>query len=200
MMKVALAYLHPGTVTFGFHDSVCRVLRDPRYDLIRLAKRSSAAIHHARNAVVGAFLKTKADYLWWVDSDIIFDVDVLERLMGAECPIVSALYFAQDENGHTWPVAMVHADRGFRRLNTAELSPEFHKPIEVAGVGMGCALIQRKVFEDLKMRPLWPYADSIFDGVPVEGDITFCLRAKEQGFGTYVLSDCRVGHVKDRVI
>ena len=80
-------------MSFGFHDSLCRILRNPEYQIFRMAKRSSADIHHARNAVVRAFLElVDVEYLWWLDADVVFGSETLRALLAAEKPITSALY------------------------------------------------------------------------------------------------------------
>jgi hypothetical protein len=48
-------------------------------------------VHHARNEILHNFLKSKCDYLWFVDDENPPRVDVLEKLLSHDKDIVSAL-------------------------------------------------------------------------------------------------------------
>lgn len=199
--RIGMAYLHPGVVRHEFMDSVIRVLRDDRYDITRAAKYSSADITRGRNQAVEWFLKTDLDYLWLVDTDMVFTPHVPEFLINQEVPISSALYYGQDEAGDTFPVvSMWHRD-GVHIRKAVDTDFWNAQPTEVAGVGMGCCIIRRDVLEALGSDVLWPFAEvRQSTGQPTEDDITFCLRAKEHGFKTYVMGSCVVGHVKAHIV
>jgi GT2 family glycosyltransferase len=67
---------------------------------------------------------------------------------------------------------------------------------------MGLTLIRREVLEDLGAdhEKLWPFAETIVDGRALGEDVTFCLRAKEKGYQTWLCGDARAGHAKTFII
>ena len=129
---------------------------------------------------------------------MVFNDDILDRLLKADLPIVSALYVApypridelnpvalmrHEDDGLYWPLEINESD-GF--------DPE--DPIPVDGVGMGLCLIKRQVLEDLgaDANKGWPFAE--VDGYGE--DLTFCIRAQEKGYQAYVIPAARAGHRK----
>jgi len=44
---------------------------------------------------------------------------------------------------------------------------------------------------------LWPFAESIVNGTAKGEDVTFCLRAQDKGFTTWLSVDARIGHEKE---
>src|SRR5206468_643087 len=73
-----------------------------------LANSSGANITNARNEVVDAFLdQHDADWLWFIDTDMTFDPDILDRLVKAahpeKRPIVGALCFSLKDGTRAVP-------------------------------------------------------------------------------------------------
>src|SRR6185369_2747479 len=59
---------------------------------------------HARNSAAAAFLSSEADWHLWIDSDMGFEPDSLEKLLDAAdpvtAPIIGALCFIEQEYSH----------------------------------------------------------------------------------------------------
>lgn len=98
------------------------------------------------------------DYLLILDQDVIPPRDVIEKLMGHNKDVVSALYFGHHEiNGAAtiMPFAWVFSKEVNDWNNTGYLiEDEIWKPqlIKIAFAGMGCILIRREVLEKIKFR------------------------------------------------
>lgn len=201
--KICLAYVHPGAVRHEFMASVLRTSK--RYDLRIISVESGANIQHARNECVQRFLATDSDYLFFVDTDMTWEIDVPEHLIACGAPIVSALYLGRERDGTTYPVGKVWVGDGM--MMTIDLE-DLKGLTEVAGVGMGCCMIQREVLQKLMANQPdvedWPFAVGEFSSpmgpVAVSEDINFCLRADIHGYRSYIASDIHAGHVKSFVI
>jgi hypothetical protein len=172
-----------------------------KYDIRFVEGYSGPVIVKARNELVYHFLTKEedAEYLLFADTDMVFNDEILDLLLKADKDIASALYYApypgvNDMN----PVALVLDEKGkFAPLELAEdIDPEL--PVEVQGVGMGFCLIKRTVLEKMAANPdlAWPFAEEIINGQWCGEDLTFCLRASEHGFKTYVIPAARAGHRK----
>ena len=203
--KIMLTFAHPGTVHTDFMSSVLQVVYSGKYDLQVVEGYSGPVISKARNSLAEHFLSVPgAEYLLMVDTDMVFNDEVLDRLLKADLPIVSALYVApyphpdelnpvalvkHEDDGKYWPLELDTQSDGF--------DPE--QPVLVDGVGMGLCLIKRAVVEDVGVDVVrgWPYAETEVGGYICGEDLTFCIRARENGgHSSYVIPAARAGHRK----
>jgi hypothetical protein len=199
--SVAVGYVHPGFVPHPFVISLFDVMASPNFHSVGW-KRSGPMIATARNELVQWFLtKTDATHLWFVDTDVTFTKDTLAALLESDLPIVSALYFtpSEDDRGnvsgiHPSSALMRNDNGGLRYLTTEEL--EAPTILKTEGVATGCVLIQRQVLETLGHGELHPYAETLTDDGALGEDMTFCRRAKELGFESYLNTGVWAGHVK----
>jgi hypothetical protein len=202
--RICLTFAHPGFVQTDFMSSVLQVCYTNKYDIQIVEGYSGPLISKARNNLATHFLvATDAEYLLMADTDIVFNDEVLDRLLKADLPIVSALYVAPYPHpGELNPVALVLGESGkyepLQLDDTDGYDPE--QPIPVDGVGMGLCLIQRRVIEDVgvDIDKNWPFAEQVLESVGQHcgEDLTFCLRAQERGHQAYVIPAARAGHRK----
>ncbi len=133
-----------------------------------------------RNAAIEAFLKTDADALFIVDSDIIVRPDLVEHLFSLGQPIVSEIFWSKWQPEDTWmpnvwdghPYSFVSAESIIRLRDPW---------IEVSGVQVGglgaCTLIRREVFESgVRYEPVTGLQHIWGE------DRWFCIRASAAGF------------------
>lgn len=206
--SICLAYVHPGFVRAEFMDSVLRMLGDGRYLVSMVQVESGTNVQKARNDCVRWFMaNAAAEHLFFVDTDMVWSPDVPAQLIAADRPIVSALYLGRGADGKAFPVGMAwdsEPDKTMRYLKLTDLDGL----TEVAGVGMGCAMIRREVIEALGEDghpDQWPFAQgqtrSASGGfLSMSEDITFCVRAHNVGHRSYIAADVGVGHVKSFIL
>jgi GT2 family glycosyltransferase len=195
MSRAAIGYVHPGAVRAEFMQSVLGVVRDGATDVEDvLGVRSGANISRARNLLVDGFLGScRAEWLWMVDSDMVFTADALDALIGSadpvERPIISGLYFRPSDVAGDAPVPVL--------FGSAEL-PE-NDCVTVDATGAGCLLVHRDAFEAIAKRydPPAPWFFETIENEKYYGeDVNFCRRAKSTGLSVYVNTGVQVGHVK----
>lgn len=206
MPDVCIGYVHAGVVHEKFMRSVLAALaKDKGEHLGAIISASPANIAESRCDVVQMFLDDHAeDWLWFIDTDIVFDPGTHLRLLEAadpvERPIVSAVYYAEwTDDGTVAPVWAVWRDDELKPVSSV---PEDMELVRLAGVGMGCCLIHRTVLERMRAesKDPWPWfghdAINTAKGVKRLGeDFTFCLRALRAGFPIYGINHT-VGHRK----
>ena len=214
--KVVVAYVHPGHVDGGFHTSLINLfvwdLQGPRRILDgggHIAMQSGANITGARNDTVRMFLESHtADWLLWIDSDMVFTPDSLERLLRAadpkERPIMGGLCFGKWIGGpydEIFPTIYWWDDSsGTPGVVRANEYPE-NAVWSVGATGSAFILIHRSVFEGMSFPEPYPfYQETALAGHPVSEDMTFCLRAVASGFPIFVHTGVKVGHVKPETI
>ena len=217
---VTVAYVHQNEVTYSWHHSMIEMVG---WDLTNhgrimaggyIAMRyGSDGLPEARNQAIKHFLADKpADWLFWIDTDMGFAPDTIDRLLEAadpdERPMVGGLCFSLRETGpdsaggwRTAPTptifdwAKVDEQMGFAvRWDYAA-----DTLTQCAGTGSACLLIHRTVFERVeeKFGPVW------YDRVPntstgqlVSEDLSFCLRAQSLGIPLFVHTGVQTTHMK----
>jgi glycosyltransferase involved in cell wall biosynthesis len=174
---------------------------------------NEAGYDAARNKVARSFLDERdADWLWWVDSDMGWSFDSLERLMACahptDRPIVGGLCFGNKPvaddgtNGQMFQMfPTVYALD--ERDDKAGFSPIYDYPvnelIQVGGTGSAFVLIHRSVFQRIRDR----FGDTWYDriphpknDVPFGEDLSFCLRAIAVDAPIFVHTGVRTNHHK----
>ncbi len=213
-MSVILAYVHPGTVTQMFADSLARSIaydRTSHFITGALAIRfRPAGICDARNEGVRTFLDTEDEWLWFVDTDMGFAPDTLPRLLDAadpvERPVVGALCYGVEETElrdglggmetRTFPT-MYRCDEDGSLVPMDGWFPE-DTLIQVEATGAACLLIHRSALETVrdKLGPTWFYTIPAGDGEPIGEDLSFCLRLADVGLPVYVHTGIKTRHQK----
>lgn len=152
-------------------------------------------VYESRNKLVKYALSIKADYIFWLDSDVIPPKDVIDRMLvhmenGHE--IVSGLYFRR--SFPYTPVIYKSYKDGPERIEWEEYSHEdFPKEplFKIAGCGFGCVMMKTEILFDLALN----YRD-FFTPIKASGeDISFCYRANELGHEIYCDQTIECKHV-----
>jgi hypothetical protein len=219
--SVCIAYLHSTDVAHSWHVSyVASVLYDARPDgpwhlrggyLAQFGSESSFDM--ARNKVAKTFLDEKdAEWLLWVDSDMGWEMDALERLIAVadkdDRPIVGGLCFGNRPVGddgcngqffRMYPTAYALDERD----DLAGFVPIYDYPvnevIRVGGTGSAFVLIHRSALERVRAEfgDVWydrikhPKNDTAFGE-----DLSFCLRAVTLDIPIHVHTGVRTNHLK----
>jgi GT2 family glycosyltransferase len=216
--KVTVAYPRSKLVEGAFAEAMYRLFM---WDLTHtqrfvhdcpLVAIRCTDIAQGRNKIVDQFLEhSKAEWLWFVDTDQTFDPLIVERLLQSadpdERPILSALVMANREPPHppVSPACVIwHPDKP---ATVAPLTIPTERHWRVAAPGTGCLLIHRTVLEKVgaewEADPWrWFKYDTIIDdqgNSSIMGeDYVFALRAQKLGFSCWVDTTIEAGHIKER--
>ncbi len=210
-MKIFLGNIVGRTEEVGFSQSM-------RELVLELTKRGieftdgtvvgDALVSRARSMVASQFLRSDADVMMSIDSDIWFRpqdaIKLCEEAMSHD--LIAALYMTR--NLATQPAVMLPED-------TDVVFADNSTPVEAPFVSTGFMAAHRRVFEKLsKDLPLchkdwtnhgqdtsfWPF----YMPMPIEWggetmygseDWSFCHRAREAGFGIWLDPSIRLGHM-----
>lgn len=205
---VALAYCHPNEVAANFHHSLLDLWAwDASHDCrlaSRLALRTTGpGLVEGRNQVAAGFLDSGLDWLFWLDADMGFRPDTLDRLLATaaehDLPVVGALCFAWKEveydgmGGYRCeprPTLMDFADGHF--IGRAQYEPG--SVVQVAGTGSACILVHRSAVEAAGERPYDRLR--LPDGVLAGEDVSFCMRLGAAGIPIWVDTGVMTNHQK----
>lgn len=167
---------------------------------------STAAVDRTRSEVATAALLEGFDELMWIDSDVVFEADDVNRMRAHALPIVAGVYAKKGSGG-----LAVHLERDARELRVGEGGGL----TRVRYVGAGFLLTRRAVYMDIAQTFSLPVCNTRF-GVPIVPyflpmvipeqataggywylgeDYAFCERARQAGHAIMVDSAIRLGHV-----
>lgn len=163
-------------------------------DYIAEVAKGSSLVESARNKLAHRFLKSDCSHLFWIDSDINWEVDAFMRVLALSTKmlIVAGCYPAKREG----PAFLING----------MLEPSILGTYTVNGLGMGFCCVQRRVMEDLAdLAPKLKYPEGeemarIFrcdvDGDHFMGeDIAFFTDARKRGYQVHVDQTLELGHI-----
>ena len=195
MKKVLIAVPCMDQVPVHFCQSLA--LLKKVYDCT-LVMKSGSLIYSARQEIAKIAIEKEFDYVFWLDSDMVFPADTLERMMATlenhQLDILTGLYFRRVPPYS--PVLFDKLELDGQMCNWSEFTEIPNELFEVGGCGFGCVLMKTDVFFDLALR--FPH---FFAPVGGNGeDVAFCCRAREKGYKIYCDPSIICGHVGYSVV
>ena len=193
-MKVLIAVPCMDTVPSQFAQSLA-VLN--KVENCAIAFQMGSLIYTSRNNLASMAVQNECDYVLWLDSDMIFPPDVLQKLLEdrEKGDIITGVYYRRvkpfkpvlyskleiNDEGCDW--------LGYDDYPTDDL-------FEVAGCGFGCVLTPTNVFLDVAQK----FGDMF---APINGvgeDLSFCWREKQCGYKIIADPSIQCGHVGHYVV
>lgn len=158
----------------------------------------------ARDTLVSEVLKSNADYIFWVDTDIIFESPndanmALKRLYqvinkdpnSKDTKMVSGLYRARQRQGFSY-AGWLRANKFNKNVIKGYTPIESWTGnfIEIDVAGLGCCLMDTKVFRDIP-KPLfyWETSEDISE------DFYWFEKAKSYGYNLKLFTDVKCSHI-----
>ena len=195
MKKTLIAVPAMDSVPTQFAQSLAML---QKVDQTAISFNIGSLVYSSRNELTKRAIEMGADYVFWLDSDMTFDPDTLQRmhetLEKENLDILTGLYFRRvqpfspvlfktlepTENGFTW----------------SEFTEIPEGLFEVAGCGFGCVLMKTEVFVDVFFKH-----QHFFDPILGTGeDLSFCWRARDCGYKIICDPSIPLGHVGHQVI
>jgi len=141
-----------------------------------------------RNLASKDALKDNFDYIYFLDSDMLYPHDSIVRLIQAHKQVIGGFYVKRLP-----PIVSTQYktfdERGYGLLDPIEPNQGI---IEIAATGFGGVLVKTEVFKRLN----YPYFEMIHmpNGEVFGEDTYFCSRMKEQDIAVYSDSNLIYGH------
>ena len=151
---------------------------------------SGSLVHLSRDKLARKAIEKDFTHVLWLDSDMVFEADVLDNLMKTGKSFVTAICHARRP---PFPTCLFASLTGEAERYSGEYPDT---PFEVAGCGLACVLIETRILKDVMnayltcFTPLKDYGE----------DLAFCLRAAGLGYKIYAEPGVRVGHIGSAII
>lgn len=162
----------------------------------------SSLIYDARNDIALRAVNEGYDRILWLDSDVTFPSDLLERMsarMDEGYEFISGLYFTRKEP--IKPLIFQRVELTKKDGKGIPVSDNFadyprNDVFRIAGCGFGCVMMT----VDLVRRIFEAYG-AAFSPLPGFGeDLSFCIRANAVGTKMYCDSSIKLGHIGQSII
>lgn len=153
-------------------------------------------VYDSRNRLAAYAIAIEADYILWLDSDMVFEPDTLERMMTVldehdDIDIISGLYCRRSTP--FTPVAFDKLEVGEDGNLVFEDMKEIPEGLkEIAGCGFGCVLMKTDCLFDMSKE----HKGAWFTPMANAGeDCAFCIRAREEGYKIFIDPSIELGHM-----
>lgn len=217
---VTVAYVNHNNVGYAWHHSMVELIG---YDLARhgrLMQGGYIAIRYgtdglvdARNKAVEEFLNNRdGQWLFWIDTDMGFPPDIVDRLVEVadpvKRPIVGALAFTQRETHEDgiggWrckaaPTVFDWVHVGEQKGFAIRWDYPRNTVTQCAGTGSACVLIHRSVFERIFEKYGAAWYDKSYNHTmkqQTSEDLSFCMRAVSLDIPVFVHTGVKTSHQK----
>lgn len=169
-----------GTVMSKTLASIMGVLITSHDKVTGYSMRQGGDIVSARTFCVQDAIEKKATHVFFVDSDMQFPADTLERLLAHDKEIVTVEY-----NRRKLPPESVTTPL------EARSETELYKARNIGG---GCLLIKLSVFEKVA-KPWFNFGRDSKGSVKIGEDTWFANTARDAGIDSWIDPTIKVGHV-----
>lgn len=219
--RVLIAYVHDGEyAAMSWHESMMELafhfVQSEHFGAKLPIRYGTGGLVAARNKAVDMLLEQdECDWLFWIDTDMGFAPDIVDRLMECadpvERPVVGALCFINhevvDDGMHgktTVPKPTIfqwaknpNGKTGF----VPNMGYERDALVKCDGTGSAAIVIHRSVFERIRGRNggnyyghvVAPDTNEVFSE-----DLSFCVRCAEVGVPIFVHTGVKTTHCKLR--
>ena len=195
-MKVFIAVPSMDTIPALFAQSLALLQRDCD---VQIGWEVGSLVYHARNNLARQALKTDADYVLWLDSDMVFAPDTLQRMLKVckdnDIDFLTAVCFRRKP-----PYTPCLFDRLEKVEKGASYTALMSVPDGLFQVG-GCGFAGVLMSSDVLLSVQAKFNGRMFD--PMDGfgeDVSFCWRARQCGYEIWCDSSIEFGHVGNCIV
>ena len=209
-MSVTIGWIDSGDTRGEFTESVAKAaayeaLKGRLVSIVRV--QSGPLMAEGRNKLVTQFLRTNAEWLLMVDTDMVFDHDAIERLLNTaleyEARVVGGLCYGVNQELGQFPTL-------YRRLDGLPVAMMDFAPglvMSVDATGAAFTLTHASIFKEFRRDEHHPWFHHRF--VPSNGkhpggwlgeDISWHWWLTDKGIPILVDTAVEAGHIKPVVV
>lgn len=144
---------------------------------LHMRTKNGSLIYDARNDFCTQAVREKFDYIMFIDSDMIFPSNIIDKLLALDADIATAVcYSRQGKHNPQVYTQMLPSDdeHPFTRSTRAT---DVEGVFEIKACGMACALVSVGLIREMFNRNINPFEPFGHLGE----DFSFCVRANELG-------------------
>lgn len=193
-MKITIGMPVYGGLEPQTFQSLLELVAKSKHELHIVIAENGYTIAENRNYIAVQAVNNKSDYLLMIDADMLFEPDLLDRLLANDKDICGVAYHPRSETG---TITKYLDETHIVNLESND-DPKYKKTFECHATGTGIILIKCAVFH--KMPRPWFMFEYYDTGQCSKGeDWWFCEKAKKYGIKTFADPTIKVGHVGEAI-
>lgn len=160
-------------------------LKDENIDF-DLMVESGTLVYLARERIARKAIDEHYTHVLWLDSDMVFSDDILEKLMASGKDFVTGIYHARRKGYSSCIFKTIDKDIGVERFE------EYPKEqFEISACGFGCVITSVYLLSNVYL-----HYNTCFTPLPCLGeDIAFCKRVTDLGYKLWCEPAVVCGHI-----
>ena len=193
-MKILIAVPCMDSVPAQFAQSLAVL---SKVENCAIAFQMGSLIYTSRNNLATMAIQQGVDYVLWLDSDMIFPPDVLQKLIDnrEKGDILTGIYYRRVSPFKPVLYSKLDiTDEGCDWLGYDDYPTE--DLFEVEGCGFGCVLTPVQVLFDVMQK----FGDLFAPIMGTGEDLSFCWRARQCGYKIMADPSIQLGHVGHYIV
>lgn len=195
-LKTFIAIPSMETVPMAFCMSLAKLRRAGNTIIGNI---QGSLVYSARNDLARKAIELEADQVLWLDSDMTFHPDLLERMTQISeknnIDFLTAVCYRRK-----WPYSPCLFDRldyDGKKVSFTQIMSTPEDRIKVGGCGMAVCLMKTDVIMSVSAK----FQGRMFDPILGMGeDVSFCWRARECGYEIWADPSFEIGHVGSMIV
>lgn len=186
-MKLLIAIPTTDYMHFEFVQSLVKLVEKLKADGVdyEVKMKGMSLVYVARDYLASYAINNGFTHVLWLDSDMVFEPEVLEDLQFCGKPFVTAVCHSRRPPYGSCTFTDIAVN------NVTNVGEYPNAPFRIAGCGFACVLIKTEILKDVMKHnktcflPLQYYGE----------DVAFCKRATELGHELWCDPHVRLGHI-----
>lgn len=159
-------------------------------DQVEIKIQSGSLVYLAREMLAVYAVNNGFDYVLWLDSDMTFAPDLLERLIEDDVDMAAGLFFQRRPPCYPAMWKSIVVGEGSECFDERYFDYPENELFEIAGCGMAAVLVKCDV-----IKAVFDRYQRTFEPISGYGeDLSFCIRVKNCGYKIWCDSRIKVGH------
>lgn len=159
-------------------------------DHVEIKIQTGSLVYLSREILSAYAINHGFDYVLWLDTDMVFKSDLLEKLIEDDVDMAAGLFFQRRPPCEPAIWKTIEYGEGENRFDDKYLDYPEEQLFEIDACGMAAVLVKGEVIRAVHER-----YHRTFEPISGYGeDISFCIRAKNCGFKIWCDSRVKVGH------
>lgn len=152
-------------------------------------------VDQVRNLIADWTKKNSFSHVFFVDHDITFPPDTLERLISYDKPVISGVYRQRNEEQHLEIYNQNYAKTSPEELYKLRNYVDGHNDlIRIGACGFGCVLVKTEVF-DIVGYPQFEYHVALDHNNTLSEDVDFCRKVNNKNLSVWCDRSVVCGHI-----
>ena len=148
---------------------------------------ATSLIYLAREELANKAINDAYDYVLWLDSDMVFDENIVETLDFCGKDFVCGAFQSRRRP---------YGKCVYKSLEPLEKVENWGmEPFRVKGCGMACTMISAEILRSVQDKYATCFSPEIINGVKFGEDLAFCWRANHTGAEIWCEPTARCGHI-----